>query len=277
MHCKRVLSLCTTAVLLACLVLGGSACGWLFSHGPPQGHERMNYFSCTESNVGPILDVTWAGLNLVGGIIGYASQGSNSISGPIGLAEFSIWFLSGSDGFRKSRQCRAAKQQLADRLAAGRAPVAGQPAVSQPGPVQPTAPRPAPAQPTMAPPTPAQPAAPVPTPVQPTVPPRAAEQPPARISAPQPPAAPPVVRVVVVSPAEDSLSVGQTVQLAATARSSNGVAVPDKTFTWSSSNDAVASVSNAGLVTARAVGLAVIAAKTDSVVGRARVMVLAPH
>jgi hypothetical protein len=46
-------------------------------------------------------------------------------------------------------------------------------------------------------------------------------------------------------------------------------------FTWSSSNDAIASVSIAGLVTTHATGAAVIAANTANVVGIANIMVVA--
>jgi len=77
----------------------------------------------------------------------------------------------------------------------------------------------------------------------------------------------------MVTPPEDTLAVGQRVQLFASAHSSSGTAVPNRDFMWSSSNDAIASVSNAGLVTAHAAGTVVIAANTGNVVGTARIMV----
>jgi uncharacterized protein YjdB len=81
------------------------------------------------------------------------------------------------------------------------------------------------------------------------------------------------VQTVVVNPAMDTLSVGEQSQLRATAYNSSGGTIPDEVFRWSSSNDAVASVSNAGLVTARAPGSVVIAANTDNVVGTASIFV----
>jgi uncharacterized protein YjdB len=45
-------------------------------------------------------------------------------------------------------------------------------------------------------------------------------------------------------------------------------------FKWSSSNDAIASVSNFGLVTAHTSGEVVIAANADNVVGTVRVVVV---
>ena len=87
----------------------------------------------------------------------------------------------------------------------------------------------------------------------------------------------PSVQAVMVTPPEDTLAVGERVQLVASAHSSSGIVVPNRDFMWSSSNDAIASVSNAGLVTARAAGTAVIAANTGNVVGTARIMVTPPR
>ena len=85
----------------------------------------------------------------------------------------------------------------------------------------------------------------------------------------------PSVQAVMVTPPEDTLAVGERVQLVASAHSSSGMVVPNRDFMWSSSNDAIASVSNAGLVTAHAAGAVVIAANTGNVVGTARLVVTA--
>ena len=87
----------------------------------------------------------------------------------------------------------------------------------------------------------------------------------------------PSVQAVMVTPPEDTLAVGQRVQLVASAHSSSGTVVPNRAFMWSSSNDAIASVSNAGLVTAHAAGTVVIAANTGNVVGTARIVVSGPR
>ena len=84
-----------------------------------------------------------------------------------------------------------------------------------------------------------------------------------------------VVQTVVISPATDTLAIGERVQLVATAHSSNGAIVANRMFVWSSSNDAIASVNNAGLVTAHATGAVVIAAHTDDMVGTANIVVAA--
>jgi hypothetical protein len=97
----------------------------------------------------------------------------------------------------------------------------------------------------------------------------------ARMASPtRPPLADTVVQGVTIIPAEVTLRIGERLQLTATALNSAGVAVPSKFFRWSSSNDAVAAVSNAGLVTANAAGQVVIAANTDNVVGTASILVL---
>ena len=81
------------------------------------------------------------------------------------------------------------------------------------------------------------------------------------------------VMSVVITPAADTLAVGAQRQLVAVAHSSSGATLADRMFTWSSSNDAIASVSNAGLVTAHAPGSVVIAANTNNVVGTAAILV----
>lgn len=94
----------------------------------------------------------------------------------------------------------------------------------------------------------------------------------------QPPPVPPdtsadAIRAVTIAPALDTLPVGQTIQLVATARTSSGSVAPGRTYAWSPSNDATASVSDAGLVTAHAPGTVVVAARTGSIVGTARIVV----
>jgi hypothetical protein len=67
---------------------------------------------------------------------------------------------------------------------------------------------------------------------------------------------------VEVSPPEATLSVGQTLQLTATAKDADGniVLVPEGGFSWQSSNSAVAEVDSGGKVTTKAEGSATITA-----------------
>jgi hypothetical protein len=76
-------------------------------------------------------------------------------------------------------------------------------------------------------------------------------------------------------PAESSIAVGEHVQLTAAAMDSQGVALPGRSFVWTSSDDAVASVDAGGLVTGKAEGRVIIAANTGGVVGLAEVVVTA--
>jgi len=87
----------------------------------------------------------------------------------------------------------------------------------------------------------------------------------------------PYVQAVVVSPADTRMAVGEQRQLSAMAHASSGALMPDQPFLWSSSNEAIASVSNTGLVTAHAAGTVVIAANAGNVVGMARIVVTAPR
>ena len=58
------------------LVASTTACGFIFSHGPPDGHEQMSSFSCTEGNAGPILDIVWGGLNVIGALAAAGDPGA---------------------------------------------------------------------------------------------------------------------------------------------------------------------------------------------------------
>jgi Big-like domain-containing protein len=192
--------------IVTCLLLlsvSASGCGFIFSHGPPEGHARLDDFSCTESNAGPITDIIWLGLfglTLATGDLGdydparvvVASSALTAVSGSAAVV-----------GFNKSKRCRAAKRQLAERQVQARVP-----------------------------------------------------------------------RGVVVSPRVDTLAVGERVQFTATAHTSSGLHISTAVFTWSSSNDAIASVTDAGLVEGHAIGSVVITARTDRVIGTAHLIVV---
>jgi hypothetical protein len=83
----------------------------------------------------------------------------------------------------------------------------------------------------------------------------------------------PVVLSVEIVPSELSLVPGEEVQLTATALNASGLALPGRTFSWTSSNSEIASVSPQGWVTGRAEGRVMIAANTGGVVGTAEVRV----
>jgi uncharacterized protein YjdB len=81
---------------------------------------------------------------------------------------------------------------------------------------------------------------------------------------------------VTVTPSQASLSVGETVQLSATALAGDGSLItPPPTFTWSSGDDDVATVSTSGLVTAMAPGDATITASAAGTNGTSAITVLA--
>ncbi|MFO0095145.1 MAG: Ig-like domain-containing protein [Gemmatimonadaceae bacterium] len=90
-------------------------------------------------------------------------------------------------------------------------------------------------------------------------------QPSAPASTSAPPATPvtPVVASVTVSPATAVLAGGATVDLSAAGFDRNGTAVPGRTVSWNSATPAVATVSNAGRVTAVTAGTASIRATID--------------
>lgn len=200
--------------LVALLSVGASACGFIFSHGPPDGYEQMASFDCTTENTGPILDLVWAGLNVAGALSASANPQDYQNSGQIvavGLSWGVVSSISAATGFSKSKACRAAKIQMGQRgLAPHAEPLFGDS----------------------------------------------------------------VVQAVAVQPPVDTLAVGEQVQLIAAAHNSSGSMVPNQFFAWSSSNDAIASVGPAGLVSTHATGSVVIAARTASIVGIATIVVV---
>ena len=82
------------------------------------------------------------------------------------------------------------------------------------------------------------------------------------------------VQKVLITGSPDTIIVGTWTQLAAKAYDSTGAVIVDRSVAWSSSNDAIASVSAAGLVRARRVGTAMITANAGNVIGTANVVVV---
>ena len=88
---------------------------------------------------------------------------------------------------------------------------------------------------------------------------------------------PPPVASVSVSPASPSLTPLAVVQLSATTRDASGAVLTGRVVTWSSSNNAVATVSGAGLVTGITVGAPVtITATSEGQTGTVTVSVVDP-
>src|SRR5207247_8449101 len=81
------------------------------------------------------------------------------------------------------------------------------------------------------------------------------------------------VASVDVTPPSVSVQAGQTVQLTATPRDANGAPLSGRTVTWSSSNMAVAAVSNSGLVSGVTPGTATITATSEGKSGTSSVTV----
>jgi uncharacterized protein YjdB len=87
---------------------------------------------------------------------------------------------------------------------------------------------------------------------------------------------PPPVASVVVAPSAPSLPAGGTQQLTATTLDAGGATLSGRVITWTSSDTTKATVSNAGLVTAKAVGTATITATSEGKSGTALVTITAP-
>ena len=83
------------------------------------------------------------------------------------------------------------------------------------------------------------------------------------------------VQTVTVTAPTTTIQVGQTVQLTATAEDADGAVVGSSTFTWSTSDAAVAAVSPTGLVSGVAVGQAEISATAEGIPGSISITVTA--
>jgi uncharacterized protein YjdB len=77
----------------------------------------------------------------------------------------------------------------------------------------------------------------------------------------------PAVASVTVTPSTATVGAGSTVQLSAVAKDANGIVIPGLTVVWSTSNSAVATVDNTGLVTGVSSGSAQITATVGNVFG----------
>ena len=87
---------------------------------------------------------------------------------------------------------------------------------------------------------------------------------------------PPVVATVMVTPMEASIEEGQTRQFEAMAVTSDGTAIPDVEFAWTSSDENVATVDSNGLATGVSAGDAAITATVDDISGSAMLTVTKP-
>jgi hypothetical protein len=105
-------------ILLVSLPMAVCGCGFALVRGPPAGYQQVQQFSCTESDLGPILDVIAA----AGGLVTIAvSQGDyyyyaqdEMIAG--GAAAAAVYGASAVVGFLRTKRCRAARRQLEERL-----------------------------------------------------------------------------------------------------------------------------------------------------------------
>ena len=94
------------------------------------------------------------------------------------------------------------------------------------------------------------------------------------VTALPPPA--PVVTTVTVAPSTASLAVGATTPLTATVRDAQGNVMSGQTIVWTSSNNAIATVSSNGVVTGVAAGPATITATCSGKTGSSAVTVTSP-
>ena len=81
------------------------------------------------------------------------------------------------------------------------------------------------------------------------------------------------VATVELSPATATIVIGGTQQLTATLKDAGGTVLTDRTVTWTSDNDLIASVSTTGLVTSKSVGSANITATVEGKSATAKITI----
>ena len=101
----------TMAVLLLALTVSG--CSFVLVQGPPEGHESMAYFTCTDSREWPTYDLLQAGVaGLVSIAVILAGRSDASAWDPedgLGLIVISgLHGIAAKKGFEKVSACRQA-------------------------------------------------------------------------------------------------------------------------------------------------------------------------
>jgi len=115
---------------LSCLLPSLSGCALLFVKGPPDNHQELESFECTESRIAPVLDLIMAGGYFLaagqepgyyaapdyygqgGPVYGSGQDNTPNILGAL------LYGVSGAVGLGRVNSCREAKEELRARLAA---------------------------------------------------------------------------------------------------------------------------------------------------------------
>jgi hypothetical protein len=107
--------------LLMMLILATTGCSLAFVKGPPDGHQGMTGFTCTESRAIPIFETIWAAL-----FIGVGIGSMNEPESEAGYDESKhagTWIGVGMPigasalvGFHRTSRCRAALEELEVRV-----------------------------------------------------------------------------------------------------------------------------------------------------------------
>ena len=106
------------AVLLLALTVSG--CSFALVQGPPEGHESMAYFTCTDSREWPTADLLYAGVTGLMGITVILTGTSDAFEWDpedgLGVIVISgLHGISAKKGFEKVSACRQAKLEQAQK------------------------------------------------------------------------------------------------------------------------------------------------------------------
>lgn len=107
--------------LPALLILATTGCSLAFVRGPPDGHEEMTEFVCTEDKSLPGVEALFSGLFLVSALLAFAADDSGGIgpsSDEVGaglVVPAVVLGASSAIGFGRVGDCRDALEELRQR------------------------------------------------------------------------------------------------------------------------------------------------------------------
>jgi hypothetical protein len=118
------------------LIGGAGGCSFLFSQGPPPGHESLPYFDCTSTRLFPVLDLALAGVFSSATISAATDSSEGSANAAVVSAVVAgTAFVSAARGLVVAEHCIEAKRALEVRaLSAPTSSLRGFAAAPGPGP-----------------------------------------------------------------------------------------------------------------------------------------------
>jgi hypothetical protein len=124
MSSKRSLRFAPPLALCVALLTLSAGCSFIFVDGPPANHKKLPFFTCTQSNTLPIVDLVIGGA-MAASTVGELDSGSgtsssmNTATVAVAVGEAALFAASAIYGFGKTSACREANVEMMARLPVG--------------------------------------------------------------------------------------------------------------------------------------------------------------